>query len=39
MNTVWIAFAIGFFLGGFAGVLVMCLCFINKQQDNSRDRM
>jgi len=33
MNPVWLAFAGGYLLGGLFTVVVMCLLFIAKDQD------
>ena len=34
-----IGFIIGLFVGGFLGVLVMCLCNVASRADNSIERM
>jgi len=37
MSTHWIAFICGIFLGSLAGVSIMCLCSIAKQDDFHRE--
>ncbi len=35
--TVWIAFAVGMFLGANLGIILMCLLQINRREDEQAD--
>lgn len=37
MSSVWIAFLCGSFLGVLAGVVLMCLCFVAKEDELHRE--
>ena len=36
MSVVWVAFVCGFFVGGMAGVMMMCLMQVNRGCDDVR---
>ena len=39
MSSIWIAFICGLFLGVFAGVVLMCLCFVAKEDELHQNQL